>query len=116
MRLYLVFLFIVPILNIVLNTFARRTAIEANSFLEAILSVNFAITFAVGMASVLAMISLYRSGVALPRAIIFMGAISIVGGAIWGFFHANLRPNFLEVVLIAVITMLMLVRFVGIGK
>lgn len=102
---------VIPILNIALNTLSLKTARREGDFFDVILSPTFGLTILVGTASVISMVALYRSGVSLPKGILFMGAISILIGSLWGIWTSNVKFNGLEWWLFLSIALFMFARF-----
>lgn len=107
---YLLFL-VIPILNIALNTLSLKTARLEGTFFQVITSSTFCLTIFVGSVSVVCLVALYRSGVSLPKGILFMGAISILVGSIWGMLYSNVRFTWIEWGLFMAIGLFMLARF-----
>ncbi len=98
---------VVPFLNVLLNTLTARAAKESTSIWNALASTNFLLTIIVGTASVTSLVVLYRSGIALPRGILMMGAASILGGSIWGMYYSGVRFTGMEWALYAAIAAFM---------
>lgn len=77
---------LVGFLNIAFNVWTRKAAAESDSWLEGILSFPFAVAFTIGTASLLTLFTLYSTKIQLGRAILLMGAVSIIGGTLYGTF------------------------------
>lgn len=75
---------LVAIINVSLNANIKRTALQDETFSGALFSVNFILCFIIGICSLLLLLAVYQSGVNLARGILLMGAISILGGTIFG--------------------------------
>lgn len=110
-----VFLLVVVtgLLNIALNVAVRAAGKKSGSirFLDSLFSREFGIALAVGTASVLCLLLVHRSELNLPQAIALMGAVSIVGGSLFGLLRGQtLRP--IEVVLVVVIAVLFVIRWI----
>ena len=73
-------------------------------------SAQFLILFVLGCASLLLLYTLYCQQVPLARAISFMGAVSIVGGAMFGVFVRGNRLDAIEWCLVLAIALLFLYR------
>ena len=108
--LWLLLILFVPLLNIGLNTLAQRAALLGDDFGKVFLSSTFGLAFTVGTASLLSLVLLYRTGIPLGRGILLMGAVSTVGGAIWGFWLFDKVPTSLEIVLLITIAALLSAR------
>ena len=74
----------VGVLNVLLNVWARKSAVEADTWASGFLSWKFGLTFLIGCGSLLALYTLYYSKINLGRAILLMGVVSIVGGTLYG--------------------------------
>lgn len=107
---YSAMFFLVPVLNIILNTLTARVAKDTDSLWQAVSSSTFFLTILVGTASVTSLVLLYKSGVALPRGILLMGAMSILGGSLWGMYHTGLKFTATEWGLFASIAAFMAAR------
>ncbi|WP_110329807.1 hypothetical protein [Paraburkholderia tropica] len=107
----IIFLILVPIFNIALNTFASKTAKQDGGLIGAIWSPMFLLTMCVGTASVLCMIGLYRQQLPLSKGILFMGAMSILGGTLWGIWYSKTQLNTIDWIIFALIATSMLVKF-----
>ncbi len=80
--------------NIGLHVLLLRAASGARTYQDALFSRRFAVAFLVGTVTALLMLGVYVSRVELARAIVLMGALSILGGAAVGllFFRDRLDP------------------------
>lgn len=74
----------VSIGSIGLNILLKKTADKADNFVTAVLSQDFAVAFFVGTCTALLMLAVYLMKIDLARAILLMGALSILGGAVVG--------------------------------
>ena len=100
--------------NIVLNVWVRAAAQKpvGARYFDSLLSREFLVAFVVGLGSVLCLLLVHRSPLNFPQAIALMGAVSIVGGSIYGCLRGErLQP--LEVTLVVVIAVLFLYRWVA---
>ena len=102
----------VPVLNISLNTSIKNTAYNADTLISAIGSHGFLISFFIGMALMLCLLCLYSTGITLSRAILFMGAISILGGSLFGVLFFNETLNRIEWLLFSMLSVLLIYRFI----
>ena len=100
----------VPVLNIGLNTSIKITANHSQTFWGALGSLGFLISFLVGIALMLSLLGLYSSGIGLARAILIMGAISILGGGLFGVFFYHETLSAVEWLLFFVLSVLLLYR------
>jgi hypothetical protein len=104
--------------NILLNLFASKAASEAHTFFAVFRSGSFFIAFFVGITSLLLMCSLYFVGrsnlFGMANGVLLMGAISIVGGTLVGFFFRGSDVHWSEWVLMSLILIFVGVRY-GIG-
>jgi multidrug transporter EmrE-like cation transporter len=109
--LNVILILFVPVLNIGLNTAVKKTANTSGTFLGAFPSWGLLISYAIAMAIVLCLLGLYASGITLSRAILIMGAVSILGGSLFGVFYYHETLNIVEWMLFAVLSTLLLYRF-----
>lgn len=100
----------VGLINIAFNVQAQRAAAYASSWEGGLWSAQFFILFVLGCASLLLMYTLYCQRVPLAQAISFMGAVSIVGGAMFGVFVRGNRLDAIEWCLVLAIALLFLYR------
>jgi multidrug transporter EmrE-like cation transporter len=84
--------------------------LKSESWTEGLLSLQFFLLFAIGCASLLLLYTLYCQQVPLARAILFMGAISIVGGTMFGLIVLGNRLDKIEWCLVGAITLLFCYR------
>jgi len=104
------FVFIVPVLNIALNTQLQIAASTSSTIGNAFSSAHFIKAFAIGTASFISLLIFYRSGIGLAAGILWMGAISILGGTIYGIrYHGNTLTR-TEYILLGVIAALFVYR------
>jgi len=101
----------VGVINIAFNFQAQRAASHADSWLSGILSWEFFLLFVIGCSSLLSLYSLYAQTVPLARGILLMGAISILGGTIFGVVVRGNRLDPIEWGLVATIFILFFYRF-----
>jgi hypothetical protein len=101
---------LVPVLNIALNALTARTAKQPGSLLSALATSTFFATVVVGTMSVICLVTLYRSGVPLPKGILFMGAMSILLGSVWAAWYSGVPFNTLEWCLLGTIAIFMAAR------
>jgi hypothetical protein len=100
----------IPILNIALNTAAKSVGSPDRTLVSALISWKFALAFCIGSTSLVLLVALYRTGIPLGRAILLMGAMSILGGAAWGYLFHRVAPTPIEVALLVAIGALLFVR------
>ena len=101
---------VVGLTNLAFNVQTQRAALNASSWGEGIWSLQFLIPFMVGCASLLFLYTLYRQQVQLAQAISFMGAVSIVGGTIFGVVLRGNRLDIIEWCLVSSIALLFVYR------
>lgn len=106
----ILFIFAVPLLNIVLGTLARSAGTAPISYWSALRSPAFAAAFAVGTISLLCLVALYKEGVPLYQGFLLMGALSIIGGTLWGVILAAATPTISEWMLLALIAAVLSLR------
>ena len=101
--------------NIALNYFTSRTASEAASLFEIFKTGGFWIAFAVGTTSLILMCTLYYLGrensFGMANGILLMGAISIVGGSLYGYLGRGNHLHWSEWALLIVIACFITVRY-----
>ena len=102
----------VPVLNISLNTSAKMTARKADTYLGALHSYHFLATFTISVLIVLCLLALYWTGIELSRAILIMGAISILGGSLFGVLFYQETLSWIEWFIFLNLTGLIIYRFV----
>jgi len=103
---------VVPILNIGLNFGLKITAQKPGSYIQALSSKNFFYSFAVGVASVLCILALYKTCVPLSRGILLMGAISILGGSLFGVYFRKETLTEVEWIIFVLIAAMLIYRFI----
>jgi hypothetical protein len=75
----------VALFNVLLNFQLYRTAQAISNWLDGVYSGNFLLAFLIGCCSLASLYALYLQDVSLPRAITLAGALSIIGGTLFGF-------------------------------
>jgi multidrug transporter EmrE-like cation transporter len=100
----------VGLVNIAFNVQAQRAAGTAETWGEGMASVQFLLLFLIGCASLLLLYTLYCQQVPLARAILLMGAVSIVGGTLFGIVVRGNQLDTIEWCLIGAITLLFCYR------
>jgi hypothetical protein len=100
----------VGLLNIAFNVQAQRTAEYADSWPEGLLSFHFFLLFVIGCVSLLVLYTLYSQQVPLARAVLLMGAISILGGTMFGIIVRGNRLDGIEWCLVVAISLLFCYR------
>jgi multidrug transporter EmrE-like cation transporter len=103
---------VVGLANIALNVFAKAAASQGRSFSSAVSSGSFVLALLAGSISLTGLLWVYQSRVGLASAILLMGAISIVGGALVGIFFYGNRLHPVEIGLLFVIAILFGARWV----
>lgn len=99
-----------PVLNIALNLTLQKAARQGSDFLSATRTTEFLVAFALGLCSMLTILLLYSTGVSLARAILLMGAISILGGSAYGVLKLGNTLDWIEWGLLLLIAALLLYR------
>ena len=105
------FVLAVPLINIVLNTLVQATAQLGKPYFPSIFSWPFFAAYMVGTVSILTMLALYQTGVSLGSGILLMGAVSIVGGAVFGMLRDQQLLPVDELMLLGVIVILFSYRW-----
>lgn len=84
----------VSVLNVALNLCLKKTTAGAVGIPQAWLSWGFIGCLFIGLLSFSGLFALYSTGITLSRGILMMGAISILGGSLYGvvFFKERLQP------------------------
>jgi glucan phosphoethanolaminetransferase (alkaline phosphatase superfamily) len=100
----------VGLVNIAFNAQAQRAAKSAESWGQGVISLEFLLLFVIGCVSLLLLYTLYSLQVPLARAILLMGAVSIVGGTMFGIAFRGNRIDAIEWCLFGVITLLLCYR------
>ena len=98
-----VFILIVGVANIALNIFVNKAATLHETYFVALKSTTFFIAFLIGAFAVLSMLYLYNSKIDLGRAILLMGATSIIGGSLYGVFCMGNKFDLIEIIILFVI-------------
>ena len=101
----------VSVLNVALNLCLKKTAALPGGFTQLLLSRPFLGSFAVGMASFLSLFALYSTGITLSRGILMMGAISILGGGLYGVVLYDETLHVSEWIIFSLLTILLAYRW-----
>ena len=102
----------IPILNIAIHAAIKNAiAIAGGSFTESFFSYGFCLASSLCAILAVCLLGLYASGITLSRAILFMGAISILGGSLFGVVYLGEHLNTVEWLLFANLSVLMMYRF-----
>ncbi|MBW1722573.1 MAG: hypothetical protein JRH13_09045 [Deltaproteobacteria bacterium] len=85
----------VSVLNVTLNLMLKKTAGGGGDLLQVLLSNRFLGCLLIGLLSFACLFALYSTGINLSRGILMMGAISILGGSLYGVvvYRENLHPS-----------------------
>ena len=109
--------------NILLNTLTSKAAAESETWLNVFLTRWFGLAFVIGIASLLLMSTLYhvgrQSAFGMANGILLMGALSIVGGTLVGYFFKGNTIHWSEWVLLVLILCFLGVRYsltTGLGR
>jgi hypothetical protein len=102
---------LVSALNVSLSIFAKKTGKQGGTFYEALTSTTFLWTMVIGTASVLCLIGVYRQGFEVSRGLLFMGALSILGGSLFALWYYGTKITGIEWILFGCIATLIAVRF-----
>ena len=102
----------VSVMNVALNLCLKKTAGLAGGFREAVMSGSFIGCFVVGLISFASLFALYSTGITLSRGILMMGAISILGGSLYGVVFYGERLHTSEWIIFALLTLLLAYRWV----
>lgn len=103
--------FIVGVTNVFLNYLVQRAASQDGEALQNLFSLSFLAAFCVGVVSLLFLFLLYSSRVELGRAILLMGATSIVGGSLFGLAVSSAKFSMIEWALLGLISLFYVARF-----
>jgi len=103
---------LVGLANIALNVFAKAAASQGRSLGAVVSSGSFVLALLAGSISLTGLLWVYQSRVGLASAILLMGAVSIVGGALVGIFLYGNRLHPAEIGLLFVIVILFGARWV----
>lgn len=105
----------VAIANILLNTFTSKAAAESETWIDVFVTRSFGLAFVIGIASLLLMSTLYhvgrQSAFGMANGILLMGALSIVGGTLVGYFFRGNTVHWSEWVLLVLILSFVIVRY-----
>jgi len=102
----------VPVINIGIHTAIRNSTAQAGgSFSGAFFSYGFLLAFSLGVLLTLCLLALYTSGITLSRAILYMAAISIIGGSLFGVLCLRETLNTVEWLIFVTLSALLLYRF-----
>ena len=108
------FVIAVAFLNVTLNHMVRNVGKLNMPFLEVLTTKHFLLAFAIGIASMLAMVGFYRTSDNVAQGILLMGLCSIVGGTLFSVFgpgqHSTLQP--IEWVLLIILALFLGLRMV----
>jgi len=111
----LLFAFLVSLANIGLNYLATTAAAAAANWSSIFFTRAFVLAFAVGTASLVFMMTLYYFGknnqFGMANGILLMGAASIVGGTLIGYFQPGSRVLWSEWTIFALILLFVFIRF-----
>ena len=102
----------IPVLNIAIHAAIKNViALSGGSFAESFFSYGFLLAFWLCALLAVCLLALYSSGITLPRAILFMGAISILGGSLFGVVCLGENLTGVEWLLFANLSLLITYRF-----
>ena len=102
---------VVGVANIALNVFSQAAANQGVGFRSAVASGAFLLALLAGCVSFTGLLWVYQSKVGLASAILLMGAVSILGGALVGILILGNRLHPVEFALLFVIAALFLLRW-----
>jgi multidrug transporter EmrE-like cation transporter len=93
--LTIILIIAVSVMNVALNLSLKRTAGTGDTLSQTIMSGGFAACLLIGLLSFSSLFALYSTGITLSRGILMMGAVSILGGSLYGVFLYNekLHPS-----------------------
>lgn len=100
----------VGLLNILFNVTVQNAATQQGDIVARMISREFLIAFCVGCASLGALFALYASGIFLGRAILLMGVVSIIGGALVGIAWKKQPIDHVETALLGILAILFVYR------
>ena len=101
----------IPVLNIGIHAAIKNTTVLAGgSFFGSFLSSGFLLASTLCAALVFCLLGLYTSGIALSRAILCMGAISILGGSLFGVLYLGEKLTTIEWLLFANLSAIMVYK------
>ncbi len=102
--------------NVFLNYFAHHTARSSSTWPSMFTNASFYFAFAIGMASLLCMLSLYFIGkttqISMANGVLLMGAASITIGTLWGRFGLGDSVHWTEWVILILILTFLGIRYV----
>jgi hypothetical protein len=105
----------VAIANILLNTFTSKAAAESEAWLKTFGTLSFGLAFIIGTISLLLMTTLYhvgrQSAFGMANGILLMGALSIIGGTLVGYFFRGSTVHWSEWTLLVLIACFITVRY-----
>jgi len=102
----------VSVMNVALNLCLKKTAgLVAGGFRGAVMSWSFTGCFVIGLISFGSLFALYSTGISLSRGILMMGAISILGGSLYGVVVYGERLHTSEWIIFALLTLLLAYRW-----
>ncbi len=87
-----------------LNIFVKSVADKHETVFSAVFSKDMGIAFFFGVMSFSALFFLYFSRIDLGRAILLMGAVSILGGFLFSMLLRGYKPNISEIVIFSNLT------------
>ena len=105
-------------MNILLNVLIKRATAEQPSFLAALVSREFLFAyFVVGTASLSGMLAFYffNKGLSFAQGMLFMGAFSVVGGAVLGMVTSKQLLHPVEIMLLCAITAFLVWRYIALS-
>lgn len=104
-------IFAVSVLNVALNLCLKKTAAVPGGASQVLMSRSFMYSFAVGIFSFLSLLALYSTGVTLSRGILMMGAVSILGGSLYGVFFYHETLHLSEWIIFSLLALLLAYRW-----
>lgn len=99
----LVLILSVGFLNVLLHAFLDKIGKKNLNLIESLLSLDFAITFIIGVSSVVLMLLVYKSNINLAQGIIIMGATFIIIGTLAGIILKNNTLSFYDWILFGIL-------------
>ena len=113
----------VALANILLNMFTSNAALASETWLDVFFTRSFGLAFVTGTTSLLLMCTLYhvgrQSAFGMANGILLMGALSIVGGTLVGYFLKGNTVHWSEWTLLILILSLIVIRYrlaIGLGQ
>ncbi len=101
----------VSVLNVALNLSLKKTAGSVDSLSQTIMSGSFVGCLLIGLLSFSSLFALYATGITLSRGILMMGAVSILGGSLFGVFFYNERLHPSEWLIFCLLALLLAYRW-----